>query len=257
VRKRPIDSCRRHGSSPRVPSRLAQPHVRWREVGGKSRPSPAHSPTPIPCRVVAFWSLIQTCCLAAHLNRPHESARSAGKGLSIIVVPEHHESADNDHGGVSEANDSCWQQNPPEVQQNSSKWSQRIGWTVSTSTQVRWGTEFVHPHGADHGPRIDPHPGCRHRHGHELGSSLSPSSVNREAEVSQLMLARRESPLRMRRSPTTSEFLHPTRLLRSSRVRIFSYSRTSNMCCVWTPPSRGETAGHSSQIRSASTTTRC
>ena len=149
----------------------------------------------------------------------------------------HHESADNDHGGVSEANDSCWQQNPPEVQQNSSKWSQRIGWTVSTSTQVRWGTEFVHPHGADHGPRIDRHPGCRHRHGHELGSSLSPSSVNREAEVSQLMLAGRESPLRMRRSPTTSEFLHPTRLLRSSRVRIFSYSRTSNMCCVWTPPS--------------------
>jgi hypothetical protein len=68
----------------------------------------------------------------------------------------------------------------------------------------------VHPHGAGHGPRIDPHPGCRHRHGHELGSSLSPSSVNREAEVSQLMLAGRESPLRMRRSPTTSEFLHPT-----------------------------------------------
>lgn len=113
----------------------------------ESRPSPAQIPTPIPCRVVAFWSLIQTCCLAAHLNRPHESARSAGKGLSIIVVPEHHESADNDHGGVSEANDSCWQQNPAEVQQNSSKWGQRIGWTVSKSTRVRWGTEFVHPIG--------------------------------------------------------------------------------------------------------------
>jgi hypothetical protein len=67
--------------------------------------------------------------------------------LSIIVVPEHHESADNDHGGVSEANDSCWQQNPAEVQQNSSKWGQRIGWTVSKSTRVRWGTEFVHPTG--------------------------------------------------------------------------------------------------------------
>ena len=97
--------------------------------------------------MVAFWSLIQTCFLAAYLNSPHEGARSAGKGLSIIVVPEHHESADNDHGGVSEANDSCWQQNPAEVQQNSSKWGQRIGWTVSKSTRVRWGTEFVHPTG--------------------------------------------------------------------------------------------------------------
>jgi hypothetical protein len=87
VHKRPIDSFRGHGSSPPVPSRLAQPHVRWREVGGKSRPSPAQSPTPIPCRVIAFWSLIQTCCLAAYLNRPM-SARSAGKGLSIIVVPD-------------------------------------------------------------------------------------------------------------------------------------------------------------------------
>jgi hypothetical protein len=48
---------------------------------------------------------------------------------------------------VSEAKDSCWQQNPAEVQQNSSKWGQRIGWTVSTSTQVRWGTEVVHPTG--------------------------------------------------------------------------------------------------------------
>ena len=74
------------------------------------------------------------------------SARSAGKGLSIIVVPEHHESADNDHGGVSEANDSCWQQNPAEVQQNSSKWGQRIGWTVSKSTRVRWGTRVCAPH---------------------------------------------------------------------------------------------------------------
>jgi hypothetical protein len=34
-----------------------------------------------------------------------------------------------------------------EVQQNSSMWGQRIGWTVSKSTRVRWGTEFVHPTG--------------------------------------------------------------------------------------------------------------
>jgi hypothetical protein len=144
VHKRPIDSFRSHGSSPPVPSRLAQPHVRWREVGGKSRPSPAQSPTPIPCRVVAFWSLIQTCCLAAYLNRPHERTER-GQGFVHNRGARHHESADNDQGGVSEANDSCWQQNPAEVQQNSSKWGQRIGWTVSKSTRVRWGPEFVHP----------------------------------------------------------------------------------------------------------------
>jgi hypothetical protein len=70
-----------------------------------------------------------------------------GQGFVHHRGARHHESADNDHGGVSEANDSCWQQNPAEVQQNSSKWGQRIGWTVSKSTRVRWGTEFVHPTG--------------------------------------------------------------------------------------------------------------
>ncbi len=43
---------------------------------------------------------------------------------------------------------------------------------------------------AGHAPRINPGPGCRHRHGHEQKCSLSPS-VNGRAEVSQLMLAGR------------------------------------------------------------------
>jgi hypothetical protein len=135
-----------HGSSPPVPPSPARPSVGRREGGGKSRPSPAQSPTPIPCRVVAFWSLIPDLLSGGIPEEAHERTER-GQGFVHHRGARHHESADNDHGGVSEANDNCWQQNPAEVQQNSSKWDQRIGWTVSKSTRVRWGTEFVHPTG--------------------------------------------------------------------------------------------------------------
>src|SRR6266511_776247 len=78
---------------------------------------------------------------------------------------------------------------------------------------------------AGHAPRINPGPGCRHRHGHEQKCSLSPS-VNGRAEVSQLMLEGRSpnsTPLHNHESRVIRNTLETTQsgIRQSPLVRSF------------------------------------